>query len=270
MSFLSDILPVLGGVGGFFLGGPAGAAIGAGIGGSIGGSIASGDAASAQANASNQAQQTELAMFQQNQANLAPWLQTGQQGNQALQQWLGLGQGGSFNPNAPGVAPFNASMLPGDPSYQWRLQQGENALLNNASAMGGLGGGNTQKALLNYGQGAASQQYQQALQNYMAQQNNVYNKLSGVSNTGVNAAGQVAGLGANAASNIASLQNQTGATNAAGILGSQNVLASGIGGGINNYLLASLLSQGGFGGGSVNSLGANNILDAGVSPLMVG
>lgn len=236
------------------------------------GAVTSKGASNAQANASQQAQDTQLQMFNQNQQNLSPWLQSGQQGNQALQQFLGLGPGGSFNANAPGVAPFNASMLPGDPSYQWRLQQGENALLNNASSIGGLGGGNTQKALLNYGQGAASQQYQTALQNYMGQQNNVFNKLAGVSNTGANVGGQIAGLGANAAANVSSLQNQTGATNAAGILGAGNAANQGV----QNWLLMSLLSQGqgqGAGGNILAGLGGGgggNVLDAGISPIPFG
>ena len=73
-----------------------------------------------------------------------------------------------------------------DPSYQFRLQQGQQAL-ENSNAARGLNTGATAKGLLDYGQGAASQEYQniytRALQNYqtnanlgMASQNQAYNQ----------------------------------------------------------------------------------------------
>jgi hypothetical protein len=47
-----------------------------------------------------------------------------------------------------------------DPGYQFRLQQGTQALQNAASARGTLNDSGTLKALIDYGQGAASQEYQ--------------------------------------------------------------------------------------------------------------
>jgi hypothetical protein len=49
-----------------------------------------------------------------------------------------------------------------DPSYQFRLQQGQQALENSASARGLLRSGGTMKDLIDYGQNAASQEYQNA------------------------------------------------------------------------------------------------------------
>jgi len=46
-----------------------------------------------------------------------------------------------------------------DPSYQFRLQQGQQALENSASAKGLLRTGGTMKDLIDYGQNAASQEY---------------------------------------------------------------------------------------------------------------
>lgn len=60
----------------------------------------------------------------------------------------------------------NAMLQPGykfqtsDPSYQWRLDQGLGAVQNSAAAGGMLNSGGTLKALTNYAQGAASQEYQ--------------------------------------------------------------------------------------------------------------
>jgi hypothetical protein len=83
-----------------------------------------------------------------------------------------------------------------DPGYQFALQQGQQALTNSASANGGLLGGAMGKALIDYGQNAAAQQYQnvynRALQtnqtnnsnNLAAYQSNVNAQL-GVGNLGV-------------------------------------------------------------------------------------
>lgn len=79
-----------------------------------------------------------------------------------------------------------ASSMTIDPSYQFRLQQGQQALENNNAARG-LNTGATAKGLIDYGQGAASQEYQniynRALQNYqtntqlgMATQNQAFNQ----------------------------------------------------------------------------------------------
>jgi hypothetical protein len=48
-----------------------------------------------------------------------------------------------------------------DPGYQFRTQQGQTALQNAAAARGTLNDSGTLKALIDYGQGAASQEYQQ-------------------------------------------------------------------------------------------------------------
>ena len=57
---------------------------------------------------------------------------------------------------------FNFQFSQDDPSYQFRLSEGEKALQKSAAARGGLMGGGTLKALANYGQQAASQEYQAA------------------------------------------------------------------------------------------------------------
>lgn len=46
-----------------------------------------------------------------------------------------------------------------DPGYQFRLKQGEEAINRQAAAQGGRGGGATMKALADYNQGLASQEY---------------------------------------------------------------------------------------------------------------
>lgn len=56
-----------------------------------------------------------------------------------------------------------------DPSYKWRLNQGTEALENSAAARGGLLSGNTGRALVEYGQNAASQEYGAQFARWMEQ-----------------------------------------------------------------------------------------------------
>jgi hypothetical protein len=83
---------------------------------------------------------------------------------------------------------------PDDPSYQWRLQQGQQTVERSLASRGLLGSGNAGIELLQYGQGAASQEYGaqfnrllQALggveEQYSAQQNRLM-KLAGIDNAG--------------------------------------------------------------------------------------
>lgn len=85
-----------------------------------------------------------------------------------------------------------------DPSYQWRVGQGQAALERSNAAKGYLGSGNMNIDLVNYGQNAGSQEYQ-----------NQYNRLAQLSgaNTGSPAtAGQTYGQGM---TNVANQNQQT-------------------------------------------------------------
>jgi hypothetical protein len=64
-----------------------------------------------------------------------------------------------FNAPAPFSAPNGQDVLDADPGYQFRLDQGTGALQNSAAARGVLNTGGTLQDLINYGQGAASQEY---------------------------------------------------------------------------------------------------------------
>ncbi|HEV2275649.1 MAG TPA: hypothetical protein VGR96_15865 [Acidobacteriaceae bacterium] len=94
---------------------------------------------------------------------------------------------------------FNPDMMTADPGYQFRLQQGQEALQAAAAANGGALSGNTLEALTNYNQGFASNEFQnaynRALQGYltnMGQQQNLASLGLGATqyagNTGLTAA----------------------------------------------------------------------------------
>jgi hypothetical protein len=215
-----------------------GAAIAAG-GAILGGVMSSQGAQSAantEAGAANAATQAQLQMYNQNVQRLSPWVNAGSSALGTLQGLL---------PSL--TAPFSASQYQESPGYKWELGQGLQAITNSASATGGINSGNTLKALLTYGQGLANQDYQQAFQNYLNQNNSIYNMLSGLSNTGANSAGMTAGLGANTATQIGN--NMMGAGNA--IAAGKVAGANAIGNSLSSLGNLGLMMQmnGGFGGG---------------------
>lgn len=69
----------------------------------------------------------------------------------------------TFTKAAPFTLPTGQEVLNEDPSYGFRLGQGEQALQNSAAAGGVLNTGNTLKDILGYGQNFASQEYGNAV-----------------------------------------------------------------------------------------------------------
>ena len=216
-------------------------------------------AAADQEAAAKYASQIQLQMFDESKAGLAPFVQGGLSSLSALQKGLGIGTGGTGQGslNTP-YAAFNPSLasLEATPGYQFQLGQGEKAITSQATATGGVGGGNTLKALMDYGQGLAGTTYQNAFSNWATQaglsqnqQNQSYNQLYNLLNLGESAA---AGTGAQAISTGNSLaSNAIGAGNAqaAGVIGASNASSSGI-----NNLLSSLIGGGVAGGGGLFSI----------------
>ena len=98
---------------------------------------------------------------------------------------------------------FTPSDLYTDPSYKWRLEQGQKALERSAAARGGLLSGGTMKDLTDYAQGAASQEYGAAYNRYNNDRDSLYNKLAGLSGTGQTAQSEIAGYGQSYANDAA-------------------------------------------------------------------
>lgn len=153
--------------------------------GAIAGGAISASATQKAAQASTDSTSQQIAASNANrdyQYNLnAPAIQGGAVADARIQALLGLGGDAA----AAGQA-FDAYR--GSTGYDFRVQQGEGAINSNAYARGMGNSGATLKALTQYGQGVASQEFG----NYLGQ-------LGGVSSTGANARGLVAGVGNNAA-----------------------------------------------------------------------
>lgn len=137
-----------------------------------------------------QQQGTEAGMAEQRrqfdalQALMKPYVQSGTGALQGQNDLLGLN---GFKKQQGAIGNIENS-----PFFKSQYQQAENALLQNASATGGLRGGNTQEALADNRSNMLFSNVQQQLQN-----------LSGVASNGQSAAAGLGGQGLQFGQNIA-------------------------------------------------------------------
>jgi hypothetical protein len=142
----------------------------------------------------------ERRQYDTTRADLLPWLTAGQSALGGMLDLLGT--------NGADKQQSAITGLQNSPLFQSEYRQGTEAILQNASATGGLRGGNTQHSLANFGSDLLAQVIQQQMGN-----------LGGISGAGANTGAQLGGFGANAANAIAGLFGNIGQAKAGGILG---------------------------------------------------
>lgn len=216
MSFLGTLV---GGALGSVIPG-VGTALGATLGSSFDAANAASSAAQTQSDAAKYAADLQYKMWQEQQAQQKPWLEAGQT---ALNKLV---------PLAANYTPFSQTDWQQDPGYAFRLAEGQKALERSAAARGGLLSGAAGKALVNYGQQAGSQEYQNAFNRYQAErtaQLQPLQSLAGVGQTAANTLGTAAGQ---YGTNAANLLTSGAAAQAAGQVGAANALT----GGLSTYL----------------------------------
>jgi hypothetical protein len=177
-------------------------------------------AAQIQADAAAKAGQQQLAIYQQQRADQAPWMAAGETALGQLS--AGTREGGKFN------KPFTMADAQNMPAYKFALEQGQQALGRQA-AMGGqnLSAQNLQ-GQMGLAEGLAAQYENQAFNQNLSQNNQQYNQLAGLANTGqvaVNQVGADAGAYGTAAANAT---NNAAAANASGVIGQANAVQGGI------------------------------------------
>jgi hypothetical protein len=216
-------------------------------------------AAATQAAAQGNAIEAQNAQFQQIQELLKPYITAGkpdltqpyiQAGPGALQGMQGLA---GLRGNAEQQAAIE--QIKQGAQFQELAKQGEQGILQNASATGGLRGGNVQAAL---------GQFRPALLNQLIESQ--YGKLAGLTSLGSSSAQNLLGIGQasaagtaaagqQSAQNIGNLMVGQGAAQAAGQIGQANAYAQGasgisnaVQGGVQNYMLMNAVNKGVFGG----------------------
>lgn len=131
---------------------------------------------------------------------LEPYTQAGLPALKQQQALLGL--------EGPEAQQAAISAIESQPGFQSMIQQGENAMLQNASATGGLRGGNLQGAMAQF----RPQMLAQAIQDQ-------YSRLGGMTTLGQQSAAGVGSAGMQTGRDIAGLLGNIGAARAGGILG---------------------------------------------------
>jgi hypothetical protein len=153
-----------------------------------------------------------------------PYIQAGEQGLQGVQGLLGL--------RGAGEQQAAINQIQQGAQFQELARQGEQGILQNASATGGLRGGNVQAAL---------SQFRPALLNQLIESQ--YGKLAGLTSMGGSAAQNLLNMGQQSASGIATAEQQRasnignlktgiGAAQAAGITGAANAQIQGLSGAV--------------------------------------
>lgn len=174
-----------------------------------------------------------------------------------------LGEFGSLM--QPWEEEFLAPTITEDPGYQFRLQEGMRALEHSAAARGGLLTGQTAKAIADYSQGLASQEYgaaynralteyQQAYNVFQQNQANMFNRLAAMSGMGQTAAGALTSAGGATAGRVGNIllgsagdigraYQQAAAARASGYVGQGNVWGGALQGGLGNLQQLLMLRQ---------------------------
>lgn len=206
------------------------------IAGPVIGGIFGNKAANTQASAADQAAQVQQNIFNTTNAQQEPYREAGYGGLANLSYLLGTGPKAGYQaPDANGnqvnyapntslgaygslAQPFTTDQFHQDPGYQFMLQQGQQALEHSQAAKGTILSGAGLKGLDAYTQGLASQEYQQAFNNYNTNQTNLYNRLAGITGTGQTANAATQQAGQNYANQAGNYSTQAGSANAAGQL----------------------------------------------------
>ena len=216
------------------IGGIAGGLLGSNIGGSIDTARSVDEASQVQQNAAQGGIDEQRRQFDAIRKLLSPFVDAGTNAISGLAPYAAAGapalgqQQALLGLSGPEAQQQAIAALENGQQFKSLTQQGENALLQNASATGGLRGGNIQ--------GALAQFRPQLLSQLIEQQ---YGRLGGLTELGQGTTQNLAALGQSSAAgvgnagitsgnNIATLLGKQGAAQAGGILGQQSAINNGV------------------------------------------
>ena len=141
---------------------------------------------SAQVRAANDSIALQQRMYDEGVERMQPFLEAGYSGLDELVALLGLG--GSATTGATGslTTPFSLDLFQESPSYQYNLDQSETALERALASQGKFTSMNPEAAqeLMENASNLASNEYQQAYNNYNTDQSNLYNRIANLAGLG--------------------------------------------------------------------------------------
>lgn len=122
--------------------------------------------------------------------------------------------------------PFGMEQFEADPGYSFRMSEGMKALERSAASRGILQSGGTLKDITRFGQDAASQEYQNAFQRYLAERQQRLQPLEYRIGLGQNAASNQGVNIGQSAQNVGQLTTSLGDIRSAGIMGQSNAFTN--------------------------------------------
>jgi hypothetical protein len=176
----------------------------------IGGALIQGSAAKKASKAQERAANADIALQKETRdiirGDLAPYREGGLAAQNAIDFELGLGA------RPEGYEGFTKT-----PGYDFRLQQGMDALQSSAAARGGLYSGAAMRDALKFGQDYGSNEY-----------GNFFARLGARADTGMNAAQMSGAASQQAAAGIGNALGNIGNAQAAGAIGQANAITGGM------------------------------------------
>lgn len=206
-----------------------------------------------QADAALRSAALQKEMFDTTNAQQAPYRGAGYNALNQIGQ-LGSGTYGMYGPNGEDIGTgtgtgyltrqfspedFKAGI---DPSYNFRLQQGNLATTNMANRAGGVIGGNALQGLTDYGQNLASTEYGNVFNRFQTQRSNIYNNLASIAGLGQTSLGQTTNASVQAGSNIGDAYTNVGTALGGGKVAQANAYSGMLQNAGNNYMLAQMLA----------------------------
>lgn len=161
-----------------------------------------------QADAYREGIEEQRRQFDITQETLRPAIEAGDEAREQQMIMLGL--------RGPEAQQELMSSLQESPAQKFIRKRAERAIVQNAAATGGLGGGNVKKELAEYGAGLAMQDI-----------DNQFTRYGQIVAPGTTAATNQSQFGHQTANNIADLTGRVGNATASGILGAEQVMAQG-------------------------------------------
>jgi hypothetical protein len=194
------------------------------------------NAAGAQGDSAAEASAMNWKTYLQQREDLDPW---------RLQGKTSLAQLGDMtkDQNSSLLKPFDMNDFQASPAYQFNLSEGQKAIDKGAAARGRYYAPATLQDIGKYSQGLASNEFQNAFNNYNTGKTNIWNRLNSLSGQGQNAAAQTGAFGSNAGNQMAANTIGAGNAAAAGQIGGANALAGAANSYANNQLFSSYLQN---------------------------
>jgi hypothetical protein len=139
--------------------------------------------------------------------------------------------------------PFNYNLYQDDPGVGFRIKTGIDAADRTAAARGGLLGGNQFRGAVQYGQELGSQEYNNAFNRYLTEDNLKYNRLASLTGMGQTASNQMSTDAGTYGNNVAQNAATMGNIRASSYANTANAVSGGIGQGLNYYQNQNMLNR---------------------------